>query len=336
MKVKAFLISFFVLLFLSADSFSQKPVSTPLTAPILLNGDEDAVSVEFYKVGEITGNIGGAKAILLPKPIFSEAARDAGAEGKVKIEIEIDENGAVSSAKAVSGNPLLYEDVRRAALNSRFSAPKINGEKTKVSGFLTYNFSIEPPNWFKVGYDLALAGKTPSLAFFQIPVIKKVFKPEWETENIWLGKLQEIKAEEKISLARMPNNPPLLKQEKTLGGISRTTVQSQILILPRNPQKTELSDNLLTALPMRLANDAANLWKFNLGIAFIKMRLILRNPTARREAAEILKPFLENAPNGAAEFTENVKNLITLLESEPKSDSRLEIAKTIARLQNIK
>ena len=338
MKTKVVCLSFFVLLFLSANSFSQKPSPTPLTAPILLNGDEDFNSADFYKVGEITGNIGGAKAILLPKPAFSEAARDAGAEGKVKVEIEINENGEPISAKAVSGNPVFYEDAQKAALNARFSAPKINGEKTKVSGFLTYNFVIEPPNWFKIGYDLALAGKSPLLAYFPIPVIKKAFKPEWETENALLNKLQEIKAAEKIAFARMPNNKPTLITEKTDGG-SFSSVQSQILLpAPQNnQQKIEIAENLLQALPLRLANDEANLWKFNLGIAFIQSRIILRNPKNGREAAEILKLFLKNIPEGvSAEYAENIGNLIVLLEGKSETGFRLEVAKTIGKLQRIK
>ncbi|HMS41729.1 MAG TPA: energy transducer TonB [Pyrinomonadaceae bacterium] len=335
MKVKAVFISLFVLLFLSANSFSQKPSTTPLTAPILQNGDEDFNSADFYKVGEITGNIGGAKAILLPKPAYSEAARDAGAEGKVRVEIEIGEEGAVNSAKAVSGNPLLYEDAQKAALNAKFSAPKINGEKTKVSGFLTYNFSIEPPNWFKIGYDLVLTAKSPLLGYLPIPVIKKAFKPEWETENALIDKLQEIKTAEKIAF---PNNKPTLITEKTDGG-SFSSIQSRILLPSpqNNQQKIEISENLLQALHIRLANDQANLWKFNLGIAFIESRVILRNPNNGREASEILKPFLKNIPEGvSAEYAENLGNLIKLLEVKAENNFRLEVAKTIGKLQRIK
>ncbi len=338
MKTKAVFIAFFVLLFLSADSFSQKPSPKVLTAPILLNGDEDFNSADFYKVGEITGNLGGAKAILLPKPAFSEAARDAGAEGKVKVEIEINENGEPIAVNAVSGNPLLYEDAQKAAMNSRFSVPKMNGEGTKVSGFLTYNFVIEPPNWFKVGYDLALAAKSPLLVYMPIPVIKKSFQPDWENENALIFKLQEIKDAEKIAFAGMSNSKPTLITEKSSdGGFS--SVRTQILLPSpqNNQQKIEIAENLLQALIIRLANDQANLWKFNLGIAFINARVILRNPKNGREAAEFLKPLLKNIPEGvSAEYAENLGNLIKLLEGKSETGFRLEVAKTIGKLQRIK
>lgn len=336
MKTRAVCIAFFVLLFLSANSFSQKPSPTPMTAPILQNGDEDFYSADFYKVGEIKGNIGNAKAILLPKPAYSEAARDAGAEGKVKVEIEINEDGEVVAAKAVSGNPLLYEDAQKAALNAKFSAPKINGEKSKVSGFLTYNFVIEPPNWFKVGYDLALAAKSPLLVYLPIPVIKKSFKPDWETENALVNKLQEIKDAEKIAFSRMSNNKPTLITEKNSDG-SFSSFQVQVLPPMQNQQKIEIAENLLQALIIRLANNEANLWKFNLGRAFIESRIVLGKPKSGREAAEILKPFVKNIPEGvSAEYAENVENLILLLEGKSETGFRLEVAKTIGKLQRIK
>lgn len=335
MKIKTVFIVFFVLLFSAANLFSQKPSTKPLTAPILQNGDEDFYSADFYQVGEIKGNLGGAKAILLPKPAFSEVARNAGAEGKVKIEIEINENGEPISAKAVSGNPLFYEEAQKAAMNSRFSVPKTNGEGTKVSGFLTYNFVIEPPNWFKVGYDLALAAKSPLLVYMPIPVIKKSFKPDWENENSLISKLQEIKAAEKIAFERMSNKPTLITEKNADGSYS--SFQIQVLPPTQNQQKIEIAESLLQALTVRLANDEANLWKFNLGIAFIETRIVLGKPNTGRESAEILKKFLKNIPNGvSAEYSENIENLIKLLESKAENNLRLEVAKTIGKLQRIK
>ena len=338
MKNKALFISIFILLFSGISAFTQTPTSKPLTAPILLNGDEDFNSADFYKVGEITGKLGGAKAILLPKPAYSEAARDAGAEGKVKVEIEINENGEPISAKAVSGNPLLYEDAQKAALSSRFSMPKTNGEGVKTSGFLTYNFVIEPSNWFKVGYDLALAAKSPLLAYLPIPVIKKSFQPDWETENSLLNKLQEIKTAEKIAFGGMSNKPTFVNKKSSNGG-SFSSAQGQILLPSpqNNQQKIEIAENLLQALSLRLANDEANLWKYNLGIAFINSRIILGNPKSGRDAAVILKQFLTNIPDGVSvQYTENIQNLIKLLEGEADKNFRLEVAKTIGKLQRIK
>lgn len=337
MRITTLSISLFILFSLSVNSFSQTP--KPLTAPILQNGDEEYNSWAFYKVGEITGKLGGAKAILLPKPAFSEAARDAGAEGKVKIEIEINENGEPISAKAVSGNPLFYEDAQKAALSSRFSVPKTNGEKTKVFGFLTYNFYIEPPNWFKVSYDLALTEKSPLLGYFSIPVIKKAFKPEWETEIALLDKLQEIKTAEKIAFARMSNDKPTLISEKNSNGGNFSSIQTKILLPSpqNNQQKIEIAANILQNLQIRLANDEANLWKFNLGIAFIQSRIVLRNPKNARGAADVLKPFLKNIPEGISEeYSKNLRSLIDYLETTIADDFNFAVSETTRKLQKLK
>lgn len=329
MKIKVVFIALFAVLFLSVDSFSQSPV--------LQNKDENYSSAEFYKVGEITGKIGGAKAILLPKPIYPLEAKEAGAEGKVKIEIEIDEGGNVVAAKAVSGHSTFYDAAQNAALRAKFSVPKIDGQGTKVSGFLNYNFYIEPPNWFKVGYDVGLLGKSPLLAYFPVPIIKKAFKPEWETENALLDKLQEIKVAEKLLITRMSKDKPTLVTEKTSDS-SFSSLQMQVFSpVQNNQQKIELAEKLLETLPLRLANDEANLWKFNLGMAFVKLQENFLNPNSRQSSVEFLQPFLQNAPaDVSTEYLEQLKVIINLFGNKPSADVRIEIGKTIGKLQKIK
>lgn len=206
MRVKAILVSICALLLLAAqNSFSQSP--SPLNFPVLKTERSNPNSADFYKIGETTGNINGAKAILLPKPVFPVEAGEAGAEGKVKVEITIDESGSVTAAKAVSGHPALFEAAQNAALKSKFSVPKAGGAGTKVSGFISYNFLIEAPNWFKVGYDIAVIEKVPTLGFFQIPVIKKVIQTDWQTEIDLLAQLQAIETKrKKLSTIRRSKN----------------------------------------------------------------------------------------------------------------------------------
>ncbi len=81
-----------------------------------------------------------SKAISLPQPEYSPAAKAVGARGKVSVQIVIDENGNVESAKAISGNPLLYAESVKAALKAKFEQTTLSGNPVKVSSTIVYNF----------------------------------------------------------------------------------------------------------------------------------------------------------------------------------------------------
>ncbi len=87
--------------------------------------------------GPITG-----LAISLPKPAYSEIAKRAHIQGSVNVQVLIDEQGRVVSAKAISGHPLLTLDAQKAALQARFSPTKLGDQPVKVSGVITYNFVL--------------------------------------------------------------------------------------------------------------------------------------------------------------------------------------------------
>ncbi|MGA9994356.1 MAG: energy transducer TonB, partial [Pyrinomonadaceae bacterium] len=80
------------------------------------------------------------KAISLPKPPYPSIARAAHASGTVTVQVTIDENGNVISARAVSGHPLLQAAAVSAARGARFSPTKLSGQPVKVTGVITYNF----------------------------------------------------------------------------------------------------------------------------------------------------------------------------------------------------
>jgi periplasmic protein TonB len=88
----------------------------------------------------ISGGVLNGKAISLPKPAYPAIARQAHASGTVVVQVTIDENGAVISARAVSGHPLLQAVAVGAARGARFSPTKLSGQPVKVTGVITYNF----------------------------------------------------------------------------------------------------------------------------------------------------------------------------------------------------
>ena len=92
------------------------------------------------RTAPISGGVLNGKAISLPKPQYPPIARAAHAAGTVVVQVLIDENGSVVSAKAVSGHPLLQAVAVAAARQARFSPTKLSGQPVKVTGVIQYNF----------------------------------------------------------------------------------------------------------------------------------------------------------------------------------------------------
>jgi TonB family protein len=90
----------------------------------------------------VSGGVVNGKATSLVKPQYSAAARAVRAEGQVKVQVVIDENGNVTSANAVSGHPLLQQAAQAAARSSKFSPTTLSDQKVKVTGLILYNFNL--------------------------------------------------------------------------------------------------------------------------------------------------------------------------------------------------
>jgi periplasmic protein TonB len=83
-----------------------------------------------------------SQAISLPKPIYPEIAKRIRVQGTVSVQVLIDEEGRVISAKAISGSPFLTTEAQKAAMQARFSPTRIGDQPVKVSGVITYNFVL--------------------------------------------------------------------------------------------------------------------------------------------------------------------------------------------------
>jgi TonB family protein len=88
-------------------------------------------------MGVITG-----LATYLPKPMYTEIAKRARAQGSVNVQVLIDETGRVISAKALSGSPFLTVEAQKAAMQARFAPTLLSNQPVKVSGVITYNFVL--------------------------------------------------------------------------------------------------------------------------------------------------------------------------------------------------
>lgn len=82
-----------------------------------------------------------AKALSMPKPKYPAEARRLHVSGRVKVQVVVDENGQVLSAKATDGPPPLRAAAEQAAQLATFAPVIQDGITVKVSGFLTYEFT---------------------------------------------------------------------------------------------------------------------------------------------------------------------------------------------------
>lgn len=88
--------------------------------------------------GAITG-----LALFLPKPAYPQIAKQAHANGAVNVQVLVDENGKVITARAVKGHPLLLAAAQQAAMAARFTPTRLGDQAVKVSGMITYNFVLQ-------------------------------------------------------------------------------------------------------------------------------------------------------------------------------------------------
>ncbi len=78
-----------------------------------------------------------------PRPVYPDEAKKQKVEGRVTVDIVIDEEGKVISATPASGPEMLHASSRDAAFKARFKPTLVNGKPAKVSGAMSYNFVLD-------------------------------------------------------------------------------------------------------------------------------------------------------------------------------------------------
>jgi TonB family protein len=92
---------------------------------------------------KVSGGAMQTMAMKRPQPEYPAVAKAAGAEGTVKVQITVDENGQVVDAVAVDGHPLLRQAAIDAAKQWQFKAFELGGKPAKVQGVITFNFTLD-------------------------------------------------------------------------------------------------------------------------------------------------------------------------------------------------
>ncbi|MEO6335044.1 MAG: TonB family protein [Pyrinomonadaceae bacterium] len=83
----------------------------------------------------VNGGILNGMAVNLPRPIYPPMAKQIGASGEVRVQVVVDGNGNVVSARAVTGHPLL-----RSAAESAARQSKMRPNGADIIGQIVYNF----------------------------------------------------------------------------------------------------------------------------------------------------------------------------------------------------
>ena len=74
-------------------------------------------------------------------PDYPTLARQVNASGQVRVEVLIDERGALKSVKVLSGNPILAEAAQRAISKWKFRAATLNGKPIANNMVINVSFN---------------------------------------------------------------------------------------------------------------------------------------------------------------------------------------------------
>ena len=119
--------------------------AAPAAGGPAVNADAEAPAapVRSGPLKPVSGGILNGKALSLPTPVYPDMAKRARVSGTVEVEVVIDINGRVISARAVRGPALLQQSAEMAAKIARFMPSLLSGQPVKVFGVITYNFNLQ-------------------------------------------------------------------------------------------------------------------------------------------------------------------------------------------------
>ena len=119
------------------------PIPSPSPSPTVEIPSGSPAADAVLAPGTISGGVLNGKAKFLPKPDYPPAAKAVKASGTVTVQVTLNEKGEVTSAIPVSGHPLLRPTALLAAYETKFEPTMLSGKAVKVTGVLTFNFTLD-------------------------------------------------------------------------------------------------------------------------------------------------------------------------------------------------
>jgi TonB family protein len=131
----------------SASADSAPPASAPPAASTPAEPAPPAAPSEDAQPEGVTiirksGGVLQGAAVKRVEPVYPPLAKANQVSGAVAVEIVIDEEGNVVSARAISGHPLLMAAAVEAARQWQFTPATRSGVAVRVIGTLTFNFQL--------------------------------------------------------------------------------------------------------------------------------------------------------------------------------------------------
>ncbi|MBI3653813.1 MAG: M56 family metallopeptidase [Acidobacteria bacterium] len=94
------------------------------------------------KIIRKSGGVLQSSAVRRAEPIYPPLAQAAQVSSAVVVEVTINEEGYVDSARVLSGHPLLKDAAVAAARQWKFQPAMLQGKAVKVTGTMTFNFAL--------------------------------------------------------------------------------------------------------------------------------------------------------------------------------------------------
>ena len=120
----------------------KKIVFFLLTALVVSSFSTLSIKADFNNSDLTENELINNRAVKLAKVFYPAEARKAKVQGKVLVRITVNQNGKVTEAQMIEGNPIFKEACEKAALASIFKPRIEDGKKIRYSGKLQYSFSI--------------------------------------------------------------------------------------------------------------------------------------------------------------------------------------------------
>lgn len=105
-----------------------------------VNSSYANVNTAYQAPQNVNVGIVNSRGINVVKPAYPQSAKQVNASGEVRVQVTIDENGYVTSAKAISGHSLLWAAAENAARQSTFNPVRIGDQAVRATGIIVYHF----------------------------------------------------------------------------------------------------------------------------------------------------------------------------------------------------